>query len=100
MYLSEILSKLQMFTVNNFMTFSDGLLLICNFAYKLYTFNLKKIIEVQLCLFHVCRWNINETAILWNFKLKNIFQQFSDKFDLANKSLELLSFCLLIIVIN
>ena len=56
MYLSEILSKLQMFTVNNFMTFSDGLLLICNFAYKLYTFNLIFFfIEVQLCLFHVCR---------------------------------------------
>ena len=103
MYLSKILSKLQMFKDTNFMTFSDGLLLLLlyNFAYKLHTFNFYNfIIEVQLCLFHVCRWNINETAILWNFKLKNIFQQFSDKFDLANKSLELLSFFLLIIVIN
>ena len=103
MYLSKMLSKLQMFKVTNFMTFSDGmlLLLLYNFAYKLHTFYLKKnLIEVQLCLFHVCRWNINETAILWNFKLKKKFQQFSDKFDLANESLELLSIFLLIIVIN
>ena len=35
-YLSEILSKLQMFKVTNFMTFSDGL---CNFVYKPHTFN-------------------------------------------------------------
>ena len=34
------------------------------------------------------------------FQIKNIFQTFSDKFDLVNKSLELLSFFLLIIVIN
>ena len=39
-YLSEILSKLQMFKVTNSMTFSDGLLIICHFAYKPYTFNL------------------------------------------------------------
>ena len=42
MYLSEILSKLQMLKVTNFMTFSDGLLIQCkcNFAYKPHTFNL------------------------------------------------------------
>ena len=34
MYLSEILRKLQLFKVTNFMKFSDGLLIICNFAYK------------------------------------------------------------------
>ena len=51
MYLSEILSKLQMFTVNNFMTFSDGLLLICNFAYKLYTFNLKNLLKCSCACF-------------------------------------------------
>ena len=47
-----------MFKVTNFMTFSDGLLLLLlyNFAYKLHTLNFYNfIIEVQLCLFHVCR---------------------------------------------
>ena len=42
MYLSEILSKLQMFKVTNVMKFSDGLLIpggICNLAYKSHTFN-------------------------------------------------------------
>ena len=34
MYLCEILSKLQVFKVRDFMTFSDGLLIMCNFAYK------------------------------------------------------------------
>ena len=39
MYLSEILSKLQMFKVTNFMTFSDGLHVnLCNVAYKPHTF--------------------------------------------------------------
>ena len=38
MYLCEILSKLQIFKVTNFMTFSDGLLNMCNFAYKAHTF--------------------------------------------------------------
>ena len=32
MYLCEILSKLQMFKVTHFMTFSDGCVM-CNFAY-------------------------------------------------------------------
>ena len=40
MYLCEILSKLQMFIkVTNFMKFSDGLLGMCNFAYKPQTLN-------------------------------------------------------------
>ena len=38
MYLCEILSKLQVFKVRDFMTFSDGLLIMCNFAYKPHTF--------------------------------------------------------------
>ena len=34
-FLNEMLSKLQMFIkVTNFMTFSDGLLLLCKFTYK------------------------------------------------------------------
>ena len=39
-YLSEILSKLQMFKVTHCMMFSDGLLILCNFTYKPHTFNL------------------------------------------------------------
>ena len=40
MYLCELLSKLQMFKVTNFMTFSDAVrLLMCHFAYKPDTFN-------------------------------------------------------------
>ena len=46
MYLCEILSKLQMFKVTNFTTFSDGLLM-CNFAYKPHTFNFSK------CILHL-----------------------------------------------
>ena len=34
MYLSEILSKLQMCKITNFMMFSDGLLICVLFAYK------------------------------------------------------------------
>jgi len=62
MYLGEILSKLQMYKV--------GLLIIlkvkCNLSYyQPHTFNF---FYFPLVLFHVCRWNIKETAILWNFK--------------------------------
>ena len=39
MYLSEILSTLQTSKVTNLMTFSDDLLILCNFTYK-HPFNL------------------------------------------------------------
>ena len=57
MHLSEILSKLQLFKVTNFMTFSDGL---CNFAYKphinfVYPSHNHHAIKVQGSLFHVRR---------------------------------------------
>ena len=38
-YLSEILSKLQIFKVTNFMTFSDDLLKLCNFTDEPLTFS-------------------------------------------------------------